>query len=84
MIARVGLIAAVAVLGLALADVASAVAAERASEFSAQARRTRERIEIYPRPGIHRECVDGYRVVSRPYWGGNVVMPYMRCWWVRG
>ncbi|TMJ30779.1 MAG: hypothetical protein E6G88_06920 [Alphaproteobacteria bacterium] len=46
--------------------------------------RTRPRIEIHPGRLLHRECVDGYREVWRPYWGTSVVMPYMRCWWVRG
>ena len=46
--------------------------------------RTRPRIEVYPGRPLHRECVDGYREVWRPYWGTSVVMPYMRCWWVRG
>jgi hypothetical protein len=46
--------------------------------------RTRPRIEVYPGRLLHRECVDGYREVWRPYWGTTVVMPYMRCWWVRG
>jgi hypothetical protein len=85
---RIGWLALAVTLGVAIIDVAPAVAAEgtqsRATEFSAQERRARTRIEVYPRPAIRRECVDGYRVVSRPYWGGNVVMPYMRCWWVRG
>jgi hypothetical protein len=46
--------------------------------------RTRPRIEVHPGRLLHRECVDGYREVWRPYWGTTVVMPYMRCWWVRG
>jgi hypothetical protein len=46
--------------------------------------RTRPRIEVYPGRPLHRECVDGYREVWRPHWGTTVVMPFMRCWWVRG
>jgi hypothetical protein len=46
--------------------------------------RTRPRIEVNPGRLFYRECVDGYREVWRPYWGTSVVMPYMRCWWVRG
>ncbi len=46
--------------------------------------RTRPRIEVHPGRLLYRECVDGYREVWRPYWGTTVVMPYMRCWWVRG
>jgi hypothetical protein len=45
--------------------------------------RTRPRIEVRPGRLLYRECVDGYREVWRPYWGTSVVMPYMRCWWVR-
>jgi len=44
----------------------------------------RPRIEVRPGRLLYRECVDGYREVWRPYWGTSVVMPYMRCWWVRG
>ncbi len=46
--------------------------------------RARPRIEVHPGRLLYRECVDGYREVWRPYWGTSVVMPYMRCWWVRG
>lgn len=46
--------------------------------------RERPRIEVYPGRPLHRECVDGYREVWRPYWGTTVVTPYMRCRWVRG
>ena len=47
-------------------------------------RRARTRIEIRPGPLYHRECVDGLRPVSNKYVGRTVLMPYMRCWWVRG
>ncbi len=46
--------------------------------------RVRPRIEVSPNRLLYRQCVDGYREVWRPYWGGKVVMPYMHCWWVRG
>jgi hypothetical protein len=46
--------------------------------------RSRPRIEVHPGRLLYRECVDAYREVWRPYWGTSVVMPYMRCWWVRG
>jgi hypothetical protein len=87
---RFGWIAALA-LGLALVDAAPAAAdpadhaaQARATDFSAQTRRVRPRIEVRPGRTLYRECVDGYREVPRPYWGTTVVMPYMRCWWVRG
>ena len=47
------------------------------------ARTARPRIEVRPAERqIYRECVDTTREVWRPYWG-YVVMPSMRCWWVR-
>jgi hypothetical protein len=75
------LLAVVAALGVIIVDAAPAAAA---TEWSAQsARRPRPRVEIRPGPLYHRECVDGLQV-SHKYWGRTVLMPYMRCWWVRG
>jgi hypothetical protein len=54
--------------------------------FDASAQSTRPprpRVEIYPGRLYHRECVDGLQV-SHKYVGRTVLMPYMRCWWVRG
>jgi hypothetical protein len=45
-------------------------------------RTVRPRIEVRPERLLYRECVDTTREVWRPYWG-YVVMPSMRCWWVR-
>jgi hypothetical protein len=60
-------------------------AAAPITEWSAQSTRpSRPRIEIRPGPLYHRECVDGLRPVSNKYVGRTVLMPYMRCWWVRG
>ena len=86
-----------AMLALTLADRANAAETDRAASGGeirlAQAVpeppprrivRTRPRIEVHPGRLLYRECVDGYREVWRPYWGTTVVMPYMRCWWVRG
>ena len=69
----------------AILDAAPAAATARATEWSAQsARRERPRIEIRPgRFDYHRECVSGLQV-SHKYVGRTVLMPYMRCWWVRG
>jgi len=51
---------------------------------SAQSTRPpRPRVEIYPGRLWHRECVDGLQV-SHKYVGRTVLMPWMRCWWVRG
>jgi hypothetical protein len=46
-------------------------------------RHARPRIEIRPGRPYYRECVDGLQV-SHKYVGRTVLMPYMRCWWVRG
>jgi hypothetical protein len=45
-------------------------------------RRGHTRIEIYPSPLLHRQCVDWYELQHRP--SGTVLYPQMRCWWVRG
>jgi len=74
-----------AALAFGAASFEAGAAGGSATDFSAQtARRTRPYIEIRPDRPAHRECVDGYRQVWRPHWGTYVVMPYMRCWWVRG
>jgi hypothetical protein len=68
------LLASVAALVIGLAVVPDALAQSR--------RPARQRIEIRPGPLFHRECVDGLQV-SHKYPGRTVLMPYMRCWWVR-
>jgi hypothetical protein len=45
-------------------------------------RQARPRVQVSPDRPLYRECVDTTREVWRPYWG-YVVMPDMRCWWVR-
>jgi hypothetical protein len=78
------LLAVITVLGVIILDAAPAAAAP-ITEWSAQSTRPpRPRIEIRPGPLYHRECVDGLRPVSNKYVGRTVLMPYMRCWWVRG
>ena len=67
----------------AVLDAAPAVAASNTDWSAQSARRPRPRIEIRPGPLYHRECVDGLQV-SHKYVGRTVLMPYMRCWWVRG
>ncbi len=42
----------------------------------------RPRIEINPRPLLHRRCVDWYVLQYRP--SGTVLFPEQHCWWVRG
>jgi hypothetical protein len=69
------------VIGETMLDAAPATAAARATEWSAQTTR-RPRVEIRPGRLYYRQCVDGLQV-SHKYWGRTVLMPYMRCWWVR-
>jgi len=42
----------------------------------------RPRIEVNPRPLLHRRCVDWYVLQYRP--SGTVLFPEQHCWWVRG
>ena len=44
--------------------------------------RAHPRIEVNPRPLIHRRCVDWYVLQHRP--SGTVLFPAQHCWWVRG
>jgi hypothetical protein len=83
---RIALVAAAVAIGMTILDAAPAAAASRATEWSsqnAQRQRQRPRVEIRPGGLYYRECVDGLQRVNRPYWGTTVLMPYMRCWWVR-
>jgi hypothetical protein len=74
-------LAAAMAVGVTMLDAAPAVAAARVTEWSSQNVR-RPRVEIRPGRLYYRECVDGLQV-SHKYWGRTVLMPYMRCWWVR-
>jgi hypothetical protein len=81
---RIALVAAAVAIGMTVLDAAPAATAPRATEWSSQnAQRPRPRVEIRPGGLYYRECVDGLQRVNRPYWGTTVLMPYMRCWWVR-
>ncbi len=42
----------------------------------------RPRIEVNPRPLLHRRCVDWYVLQCRP--SGTVLFPQQHCWWVLG
>jgi hypothetical protein len=78
---RIAFLAGAVALGITILD---AAAVPRAAEWSAQStQRTRPRVEIRPGRLYYRQCVDGLQV-SHKYWGRTVLMPYMRCWWVRG
>jgi hypothetical protein len=80
---RIAFVAVAVAIGLTILDATPAAAAPRATEWSAQStQRPRPRIEIRPGRPYYRECVDGLQV-SHKYVGRTVLMPYMRCWWVR-
>jgi hypothetical protein len=40
------------------------------------------RIEVNPRPLVHRRCTSWYVVQHRP--SGTVLFPEQHCWWERG
>jgi hypothetical protein len=54
----------------------------RAQALDPPVRRARPRVEIQPELRLRRDCVTTTREFWRPYWGW-VVMPDMRCRWVR-
>jgi hypothetical protein len=59
---------------------------ELSAQATREAQRPRPRITVRPlrRTGpLYRECVAVYQEKWRPYWGGYVVYPGMRCWWAR-
>jgi len=56
----------------------------RANELSAQAQRPRARLRVTPdrRLLLYRDC--DFRLVQQWRPGGAVIVPWQRCWWVRG
>jgi hypothetical protein len=65
------------------ADSAQAQAtAVRSTDFSAQVRRPPPRIRVYPGRLLYRDC--DFRLVQQWRPGGPVIVPWQRCWWVRG
>lgn len=86
---RLIIVAIVGFAGVAPSAAAPAVGAPERPAYAQETperrpvRTVRPRIEVRPADRqIYRECVDTTREVWRPYWG-YVVMPSMRCWWVR-
>jgi hypothetical protein len=54
-----------------------------APELSAQAQRPPTRLRVYPaRRLLYRDC--DFRLVQQYRPGGPVIVPWQRCWWVRG
>ncbi len=57
---------------------------QAASEVSAQANRTPPRLRVTPqgRRLLYRDCE--FKLVQQMRPGGPVIVPWQRCWWVRG
>jgi hypothetical protein len=55
-----------------------------ATELSAQAQRPRARLRVTPdrRRLLYRDC--DFRLVQQWRPGGPAIVPWQRCWWVRG
>jgi hypothetical protein len=54
----------------------------RATDFSAQIRRPPPRLRVYPGRLLYRDC--DFRLVQQWRPSGPVIVPWQRCWWVRG
>jgi len=54
----------------------------RSMDFSAQVRRPPPRLRVYPGRLLYRDC--DFRLVQQWRPGGPVIVPWQRCWWVRG
>ncbi len=67
-----------ATMSLAVAQTPAPAGARSYAPAGAQ----RPRIEVNPRPQLHRRCVDWYVLQYRP--SGTVLFPEQHCWWVRG
>jgi hypothetical protein len=52
------------------------------TDFSAQIRRPPPRVRVYPGRLLYRDC--DFRLVQQWRPGGPVIIPWQRCWWVRG
>lgn len=53
------------------------------SELSAQAQRIPPRLRVYPgRRLLYRDC--DFKLVQQYRPSGTVIVPWQRCWWVRG
>ena len=54
------------------------------TDVSAQAQRPRTRLRVYPdrRRLLYRDC--DFKLVQQWRPGGPVIVPWQRCWWVRG
>lgn len=57
-------------------------AGARTTELSAQTRRPAPRLRVYPGRLLYRDC--DFRLVQQWRPNGPVIVPWQRCWWVRG
>ena len=78
-------------IGLATVPAAAGPAQERtqvapASDVSAQAQRPPARLRVYPGRRLnsrdYRDCE--FKLVQQYRPSGTVIVPWQRCWWVRG
>jgi hypothetical protein len=81
---RIAFVAGLLALGLGAVPVAAGPAkvarSAPASDLSAQAR---PRLRVYPgRRLLYRDC--DFKLVQQMRPGGPVIVPWQRCWWVRG
>jgi hypothetical protein len=68
----------------AAAGPADRIAQASSSDVSSQARRARPqtRLRVYPGRLLYRDC--DFRLVQQYRPSGPVIVPWQRCWWVRG
>ena len=56
--------------------------AAHSHDLSAQVRRLPPRLRVYPGRLLYRDC--DFRLVQQWRPSGPVIVPWQRCWWVRG
>ena len=66
----------------AAAEPAQPARTARSADLSAQMRRPPPRLRVYPGRLLHRDC--DFRLVQQWRPNGPVIVPWQRCWWVRG
>jgi len=68
----------------AAADPAHPIQVAQTSDLAAQTRRPPPRLRVYPPRGrlLYRDC--DFRLVQQWRPSGTVIVPWQRCWWVRG
>jgi hypothetical protein len=64
------------------AEIGKPQAAAHATDLSAQVRRLPPRVRVNPGRLLYRDC--DFRLVQQWRPNGPVIVPWQRCWWVRG